>query len=444
MESNVILQGHALDVLKTLPSESVDCVVTSPPYWSLRDYGEATNCIWGGQADCAHHFVSTTRKRRLQPLPPVSPGATRRKHEVLDGEGRGNNSFTYTTATCTRCGAWRGQLGLEPTFDLYLDHLCAIFDEVHRVLKQAGTCWVNMGDVYHNSTKWTNATALPQTISHGNNRGYAGMQRPPQRLPEKCLALIPFRFAIAMVSRGWILRNSIIWHKPNAMPQSARDRFTIDHEHLFFFAKSRRYYFEPQLEPASTKTHCPPRQSRGRKTALNRSSEGVSGGGWADATTPYRPLMRNKRCVWSIPLRPVRDAHFAVYPEALCETPIRAGCPRFVCRRCGAAKTPTISRGTRVRTGGTRQKPTPGIGERDAPTGFRPIVRVGFRAACSCRAGYEPGILLDPFFGTGTTGVVALKLGRRFLGVELNPAYVGMAGRRVDEWRSDPHSPLSL
>lgn len=150
---------------------------------------------------------------------------------------------------CSRCGAWRGQLGLEPTLKLYIEHLRMIFAEVYRVLKPTGTCWVNMGDSYHNATKWTNKDECPQTISNGNNRNLKTGRIENQGLQEKCLMNIPSRFAIMMTDKlQFIQRNEIIWYKRNCIPSSAGDRFTVDFEKVYFFTKQGKYFFEQQFE----------------------------------------------------------------------------------------------------------------------------------------------------------------------------------------------------
>lgn len=276
-----------------------------------------------------------------------------------------------------------GQLGLEPNFHEYLEKLCAIFDEVKRVLKPKGTCWVNLADCYGSKTGAKNG---------GFNKRWHGKQynndkqaptdverpaRPKTSIHEKSLCLIPFRFAIEMVQRSWILRNVIIWQKPNCLPSSARDRFTVDFEYLFFFTKSPRYYFEPQREPHKFVTQRRVEAFRRRGERFDPSRHKCS----EDSQSPFRvleniatrglsPLGRNKRCVWAISTQAFHGPHFATFPEKLCETPIKAGCP------------------------------------------------VG-------------GIVLDPFFGAGTTGLVAMKLNRRFVGIELNPEYIEMAKARI-------------
>jgi site-specific DNA-methyltransferase (cytosine-N4-specific) len=226
-----------------------------------------------------------------------------------------------------------GQLGLEPTFEEYIKKLCDIFDQVNRVLKPQGTCWVNLGDCYGGHFGEPNGPKLPKS---GNN-GYAMAARVKERLPAKCLVQIPARFSIEMGKRGWILRNELIWHKGNCIPSSAKDRFTVEFEKLFFFTKSKRYHFKTQSEPAVT----------------------------------GNPAGRNARCVWKINPSQFGEAHYATYPEALCEIPIDAGCP-------------------------------------------------------------PEGVVLDPFFGAGTTGLVALKQAKDFVGIELNPEYVKMAVQRLD------------
>ena len=173
LETGKIYQGDSLEVLRTFPDESVDCVVTSPPYWALRDYGVA------------------------------------------------------------------GQLGLEPTFQEYISKLCDIFNEVKRVLKKEGTCFVNLGDTYSGNKEGKTDNKVSDYLKENST----GIHK-KATITEKCLCQIPSRFAIEMCERGWILRNRLIWHKPNCMPSSVDDRFTVDYEDIFFFVKSRKYYFD--------------------------------------------------------------------------------------------------------------------------------------------------------------------------------------------------------
>lgn len=397
IEVDTIHQGDALTVLRGLPSSSVDMVMTSPPYWMMRDYG----------------------------VP--------------------------------------GQLGLEKNFEEYLSKLCQVFDEVKRVLKPEGTCWVNMGDCFASSSIQT----------YGFDERWYGREfrahkqaatdryrpaRPKIRLPKKSLCLIPFRFAIEMVNRGWILRNVIIWNKPNGLPSSVQDRFTVDFEYVFFFAKSQKYYFERQFEPHHDST-----KRRVEQFVRNQECFDPTRHKYRSATNhnPYEvlarisrnglhPLGRNKRCVWSIPTQVFLGAHFATFPEKLCEIPIRAGCPEFICRKCGKPRerilTPTDEYAQLLRDNAR-------LGFNRAPwfpsrkirftegrkSGIKKSVTAQYVASgltdCGCGAPFVPGIVLDPFFGAGTTGFVARRLGRHFIGIELNPDYIRLAKQRLIDSR---------
>jgi len=373
MELNKIHNKDCLEGLKELPDESVDCCVTSPPYWALRDYGV------------------------------------------------------------------EGQLGLEPTFDEYISKLCDIFDEVKRVLKKEGTCWINLGDTYHNATKWTNKNELPQTISGGDNRSFNASKRENQNIPEKCLCQIPSRFAIEMTNRGWILRNTIIWHKPSCMPASVTDRFTVDFEYLFFFVKNKKYWFETQYEPA----HFP---NQGKWT------QGDNKGYHNNQDMPARKLheyvkgdSRNKRTVWTINPKPFAEAHFAVFPEELIEIPIKAGCPEFVCKKCGKGREKIIESEVTFHSGSGKSGIKPkgkhenqqesNSGSYDIRMGPKIVKKEMGLTDCGCNAEFENGIVLDPFGGSGTTMLVALKQNKKSILYELNPDYIKIAEKRVRGWK---------
>jgi len=212
---NKIIHGNAIEVLKTLPENSVDCCITSPPYFGLRNYKTSPQ-IWDGDPKCNHKF---NEKEYMNPRASgsdtnASVGNTLKKL----------TKFKIKEGYCIKCGAWQGELGLEPAIELYINHLCDVFSEAGRALKDTGTLWVNIADSYHNATKWTNKAEAPHTISKG--------------LPEKSLCGIPERFVLEMSNRGWVRRNTIIWFKPNCMPASTRNRFTIDFEYIYFFTKS--------------------------------------------------------------------------------------------------------------------------------------------------------------------------------------------------------------
>lgn len=285
MDLNKIYQGDSLEVLKTLPSESINCCVTSPPYWALRDYGV------------------------------------------------------------------EGQLGLEPNFNDYINKLCDIFDEVKRVLRKDGTLWVNIGDTYSGAGSGQKDTGkcVYKTNDFRKNPTKTNLQ-------DKSLCNIPARFSIEMQNRGWILRNVIIWYKPNCMPSSVKDRFTVDFEYVYFFVKSKKYWFEQQKENEGNICERK-RSSAFRLQNENKEDKIITNG-------------RNKRCVWRVTTKPYKEAHFATYPKELIEPMIKAGCP-------------------------------------------------------------INGLVLDPFFGSGTTGLVALEQNKKFIGIELNPKYIDIANKRL-------------
>jgi len=262
---------------------------------------------------------------------------------------------------------------LESNIEEYLEKLLNVFMEIRRVLKPTGTCWVNFGDTYANKTKGGHRNK-PQNNTYDSltRRATFRKLRTELNIPAKSLCLIPARFAIRMIEQGWILRNEIIWHKPNAMPQSVRDRFSVDFEKVFFFVKAGKYYFRQQFEPLKN-------PQRLKRRLLNpKSSHKQTKSYWFSARPKISERRRlemlasgrNKRSVWSIGTTNFPENHFAVYPERLVETPILAGCP-------------------------------------------------------------AAGIVLDPFLGSGTTAVVAKKLKREFIGIELNPEYIKLAENRL-------------
>jgi DNA modification methylase len=366
MEVNKIYQGDCLEVLKTFPDKSINCCMTSPPYWALRDYG-------------------------------------------VDG-----------------------QLGLEPTFQQYINKLCDIFDEVKRVLRKDGTLWVNIGDTYGQNFRGSNKNNCSK-IQLGNKGtiDFMGKSAYNTNFPNKSLCNIPARFSIEMQNRGWILRNVIIWHKPNCMPSSVKDRFTVDFEYLYFFVKSKKYWFETQYEPQKTffEDKSPPIGSKKLSGGFNPTYSGNQ--------PPSNPLGRNKRAVWTITTKPFKEAHFATYPEALCETPIKAGCPEFVCNKCGKIKeVKEVKEVIHNRVNNRKDaKVRPDNFER-IPNDWKPReIKEIKEISCNCNAGFSGGVVLDPFCGAGTTGLVALKQNKQFIGIELNPEYIKIAEKRLEMFK---------
>ncbi len=270
IDESMIIEGDALLALRLLPMKSIQCVITSPPYWGLRDYGIA------------------------------------------------------------------GQIGLEESLPQFINHLVAVFNEVRRVLKDDGALWLNIGDGYTSGNRGYRA-------ADKKNPARAMAVRPdtPQGLKSKDLLGLPWRLAFALQDDGWYLRSDIVWNKPNAMPESVKDRPSRSHEYLFLLTKSEKYFYEYQ-------------------SVMERGAKG---------------LPRNRRSVWSVNTQPFADAHFATFPQQLIEP-------------------------------------------------------------CVLATSRENDFILDPFFGSGTVGVVCDRFNRKCVGIELNPEYVELAARRLGERNS--------
>ena len=461
-EINKILQGDALTELKELPEKSVNMCMTSPPYWALRDYGTAS---WEGGNDSCEHIESKNLKRD------TSGGFTGKDKGTRGEQPSTSSSIILYKNICGKCGAKRidKQLGLEPTFDEYINKLCDIFDGVKRVLRDDGTCWVNLGDTYYTKSgsgfiddnltkndKMKNQIDLEgnkvndtdkDKVSKTTGINKANELREGGQLKSKNLTLIPFRFALEMQSRGWILRNTIIWHKRNCMPSSAKDRFTVDFEYIFFFSKNKKYYFETQYEPVQQSSI----ERMGRKWSGSKHEKlGVKDNMQQEIKAEERmdkerwcnEKGRNKRTTWTINPKGFKEAHFAVYPEELCETPIKAGCPEFVCVKCGQPRERIVE----------TNNPSKDYFEKDDlvkshkqktsnPQSVKSLHRqkggvystseIKGLTDCGCNSGFTGGIVLDPFFGAGTTGLVALKQNKHFIGIELNSEYIDIIKKRL-------------
>ena len=354
---NKILQGNVTDKLKELETGTVQCVVTSPPYWGLRDYGTAA---WeGGFENCDH-------------LQPQGKPRNERPNKTNCGIGKGGNHFEAQELKqyfkeCKKCGAKRidQQLGLEETPEEYVEKMVEVFREIKRVLKKDGTVWLNLGDSYAGSNS---------RASDGGRAGY-GTKREgvfnnlSGNLKTKDIVGIPWRVAFALQADGWYLRQDIIWHKPAPMPESVTDRCTKAHEYIFLLTKSAKYKFNQLLEDLKPSTFNDKRLFN--KDYTEQRKERNYPGNAQQGSGMLRPTegKANKRSVWSINTQPYREAHFAVFPQKLPELCIKAGSS-------------------------------------------------------------EGDIVLDPFFGSGTTGYVAQKLGRRWIGIELNEDYIKIANKR--------------
>lgn len=311
IELDTIFTGDSLEVLRTMPENSVHCCVTSPPYYALRDYG-------------------------------------------IDG-----------------------QIGREASPKEYITRLTEVFTEVRRVLREDGTLWLNISDTY--AGKGNQGAYVDPKNPKGRNGQAVALNHTVEGCKPKDMIGIPWMLAFSLRDAGWYLRNDIIWMKDNPMPESCKDRCARCYEHIFLFSKSRKYFFDHQAiaEPVAPATI--DRMKRGMKGG-NKYGKPVPGQPQVqtinrprqhgEITDDMIPLTRNRRDVWKINTVPFKGGHYATFPPKLVETCLLAGCP-------------------------------------------------------------EGGIVLDPFMGSGTTGLVAKQLNRHFVGIELNPEFTELAYRRI-------------
>jgi len=336
-----IICGDALEVLKQMPSDSVDCIITSPPYWGLRDYGEATYKVWGGDPNCEHEWEYHDGKKL---------------RGVDDGKWKESISSAHLPggAFCKKCEAWYGQLGLEPTLDMYIEHLLEITAELKRILKPTGVLWWNHNDCYGGSGK---GGGKGDWIKKSKNLYYDGLHPPPIKgITPKCMVLQNYRLILRMVDeQGWILRNIIIWYKPNHMPSSVKDRFTNAYEPVFMLTKSKKYWFDLDAVRLPHKTE--PQDDYYKavgKSWHNHMEDLTKGAGQKDVRTNH-PLGKNPGDLWEIPTEAFPDAHFATFPQKLVEPMVKASCPQWICKKCGKARERVTERGNIISTGGSNK-----------------------------------------------------------------------------------------
>jgi DNA modification methylase len=276
--------------------------------------------------------------------------------------------------------------------EAYVAKLVEVFREVRRVLRDDGTLWLNLGDSYK----------------------------------EKQLLGITWRVAFALQADGWYLRQDIIWHKPNPMPESVTDRCTKAHEYIFLLSKSERYYYD--IDAMKEKAV---KEDSG---AGARNYTGINGRERLTQSESSRIEGRNRRSVWTIATQPYPGAHFAAFPPDLIRPCIQAGCPKECCAKCGAPLERVVEKTTatpRQNPGYTKECTRRNDGERPGSFTGHTSITLGFSPTCSCDAGTVPGIVLDPFGGSGTTAQVAIQEGRNAVIIELNPKYIKLAQKRI-------------
>jgi len=399
LELNKIHNENAITGLKNLPDNSIDCCVTSPPYFGLRDYQTAT---WeGGDSSCKHLTLDNDIKN------------AGKKQQTNSG------SVRYEKDTCKSCGAKRvdAQIGLEATPELFVEQLVKVFTEVKRVLKKEGTLWLNLGDSYWGGKgqsgqkdaeyQESRNKSGKSILSKAQQMGGSGITMPKDgkhhTIKPKDLIGVPWMVAFALRSSGWYLRQDIIWSKPNPMPESVTDRCTKAHEYIFLMSKSGKYYYDNEAikTPLQDSSYARLSQDIESQTGSDRVQINTNGnmkavvkggviGGKKHKNLEDNGLtnhsfhktrnegkewesldrMANKRSVWTVTTKPFSEAHFATFPQELICDMIKAGCP-------------------------------------------------------------EGGVVLDPFMGAGTTALVARKLNRNYVGFELNPKYIKIAEKRL-------------
>lgn len=421
-----LFTGDCREILPTLEAESFDCIVTSPPYWGLRDYGTAE---WtGGDPACDH--LSATKHQ--------AQGATSARSGRSNVDEQRNETFR---SVCGKCGAQRvdRQIGLEPTLDGYVDTIAGVARELWRVLKPSGTFWLNLGDCYSahpGQRKTTDKVGDKQASNHGS---VGAPSRSAEYLKPKDLCMVPARVALRLQADGWWLRKEIIWAKPNPMPESVTDRPTSSHEKVYLFAKAENYFYDA----AAIAEEAARPEGSGNKTRKLRSERGGVEGPFG-SSVPWKGETRNARDVWTIATQPYAGAHFAVMPSALAERCILAGCPERICSACGAPwvrETERIDQGwdgskygerAVSATGGAKSGGTKAstLGSSNGRLTGK-MITIGFAPSCSCHAEAASGRVLDPFGGAGTTGLVADRLGRHATLIDLNLGYKTMMVDRI-------------
>lgn len=442
--------GHVITELRKMPAKSVHCAVTSPPYWSMRDYSTPPQ-IWGGNPNCQHEWAIAGQFRKGGPEKRTTAYPNR------DNSGRNSARNIKCGQNCMHCEAWLGELGHEPTPELFVAHLVEVFSELRRVLRDDGSLWINIGDTYCNDAKGPRATEKSGLTGPDYNNVTAppGMQKVWRNsalgLKRKDLVGLPWMLAFALRAAGWWLRSEVIWHKRNPVPESSLDRPCRTHEQLFMFSKSAKYFYDPVAVMVAASPNTKPRGNgdNPKSRTPRNGNEMKVGRNHAQhaAAMSGQVTHRHLRTVWTLSSRKFSGNHFAAFPPELVEPCIRAGTSeRGCCPSCGAPwkrLTKKIEVATRPEAKSTNHSSPNGhsphaghrgsaLVKRDPKRHKTELVTIGWRAACSCDAGEPiPCRVLDPFIGSGTTGLMASYLGREWLGIDVSEEYADMARLRI-------------
>jgi DNA modification methylase len=365
-----ILQGDCIESLKKIEDGSINTCITSPPYWGLRDY---------------------------------------------NGESK--------------------QLGMEDTPEEFTENLVKVFREIKRVLRDDGTAWLNLGDSYSSGGR---TTTTNQSLRGDKDYGVT-RPKPSKGIKPKDLIGIPWRVAFALQADGWYLRQDIIWHKPNPMPESVRDSCTKAHEYIFLLSKNVKYYYDHEAIKEDAKYPQGPNSPQSIKKGQGEFGMDTRGG----LSKIGALAKRNKRSVWTITTKPFKGAHFATFPKDLIEPCVLAGCPEKVCVQCSEPYKlkVDIKRIPRweLSPNDPRYRPSKYENAHDSLNGntrhsVTETKPLGLEKQCDCQTNEtKGGTVLDPFGGSGTTGIVAASHNRNAILLELNAEYIELAKARINK-----------
>lgn len=442
-----------LESLREMPEKSVHVCVTSPPYYGLRNYGIPPS-IWGGDPACVHEWTDASwRNNRWGVCDDDKPG----EKQKTNAGALGHRGKKKDASTCCKCGSWKGHLGLEPTVEMFVQHLVLVFDEVWRVLRDDGTLWLNMGDSYHTDSpvRMSSGEAFSKQWDPTQTASRGGLRKSAAKsgvFKNKDLIGAPWLVAFALRAAGWYLRSAMPWIKRNPMPDSTEDRPGQAVEYVFLLSKKDRYFYDHEAVKV---------KSTGKGGGASFGKQLVDSEDTGAQSRQYdRPDYKNRNFrnadlffkSWQgllsddegepmalvVNPRSFRGAHFAVWPEALVEPMIQAGTSeKGCCPTCGkqwqrvVKSVPVPHPSPR----GPGKRPTidnKGGNQANGSAALAPeVTTLGWEPACKCEAAEPiPSTVLDPFAGSATTCATAFRLGRKSIGLDASTEYEAIARER--------------